>query len=202
MEKNIKGKVKSYYGGIARKVNNNCIAGAHVKAYKQVVKMEFRTREAKIEDIPFITRIYNQGIEDKIATLETRLRGIDEMKEWFVSRTPRYKVIVIKDSEGTVRGWASINVFNSRCCYSGVGDISIYVERNLRGNGIGRLLIGYLIKTAKEQDFHKLVLSTFENNEVGKKLYKATGFREVGTYVNQGILDDKFINITIMEKIL
>jgi L-amino acid N-acyltransferase YncA len=164
--------------------------------------MEFKTRKAKVEDIEFITRIYNQGIEDRIATLETRLRDIDDMKEWFLSRTERYKVVVIEDTEGIVRGWASINIFNSRCCYSGVGDISIYVERTMRGKGIGRQLLDYLIIIAKEQDFHKLVLSTFEYNEVGKKLYRSTGFREVGTYINQGILDGKFVNITIMEKLL
>ncbi|MFL0266691.1 arsinothricin resistance N-acetyltransferase ArsN1 family A [Candidatus Clostridium radicumherbarum] len=164
--------------------------------------MEFKTRKAKIEDISFITRIYNQGIEDRIATLETRLRDIDDMKEWFLSRTERYKVVVIEDTEGIVRGWASINIFNSRCCYSGVGDLSIYVERNMRGKGIGKQLLDYLIIIAKEQDFHKLVLSTFEHNEVGKKLYRSTGFREVGTYVNQGILDGEFVNITIMERLL
>lgn len=164
--------------------------------------MEFKTRKAKIEDIPFITKIYNQGIEDRVATLETRLRDIDEMKEWLISRKDRYKVVVIEDSEAIVRGWASINVFNSRCCYSGVGDISIYVERNMRGKGLGKLLLNYLIIIAKEQDFHKLILSTFEQNEVGKRLYRSTGFREVGTYVNQGILDGKFINVTIMERLL
>lgn len=164
--------------------------------------MEFKTRKAKVEDIPFITKIYNQGIEDRVATLETRLRDIDEMKEWLISRKDRYKVVVIEDSEGIVRGWASINVFNSRCCYSGVGDISIYVERNMRGKGLGKQLLNYLIIIAKEQDFHKLILSTFEQNEVGKKLYRYTGFREVGTYINQGILDGKFINVTIMERLL
>lgn len=164
--------------------------------------MEFKTRIAKIEDIPFITKIYNEGIEDRIATLETRLRDINDRKEWLVSRTERYKVVVIEDSDAIIRGWASINVFNSRCCYNGVGDLSIYVERNMRGKGIGRQLLEYLIIIAKEQGFHKLVLSTFQHNEVGKRLYKSTGFREVGTYVNQGILDDKFINITIMEKLL
>jgi phosphinothricin acetyltransferase len=164
--------------------------------------MEFKTRKAKIEDISFITRIYNQGIEDRIATLETRLRNIDDMKEWLLSRTERYKVVVIEDTEGIVRGWASINIFNSRCCYSGVGDLSIYVERNMRGMGIGKQLLDYLIIIAKEQDFHKLVLSTFEHNEVGKKLYRSIGFREVGTYVNQGILDGEFVNITIMERLL
>ncbi|MCT8975174.1 arsinothricin resistance N-acetyltransferase ArsN1 [Clostridium sp. CX1] len=164
--------------------------------------MNYITRKAKIEDILFITNIYNEGIEDRIATLETRIRDIDEMKEWFTTRGERYKVVVIEDSQGIVRGWASINVFNSRCCYSGVGDISVYVERTMRGKGLGKKILNYLIEIAKEQDFHKLILSTFESNEIGKRLYKSTGFREVGTYINQGILDGKFVNITIMEKLL
>lgn len=164
--------------------------------------MEYITRKAKIEDIPLIKDIYNQGIEDRIATLETRLRDVEEMERWFTSRGERYRVVVIEDREGKVLGWASINVFNSRCCYSGVGDLSIYVERTMRGKGLGKPLLNYLIEVAKEHDFHKLVLSTFEFNEVGKRLYKSAGFREVGTYINQGMLDNKFVNITIMEKLL
>ncbi|MBI6873282.1 arsinothricin resistance N-acetyltransferase ArsN1 family A [Clostridium aciditolerans] len=164
--------------------------------------MSYIMREARIEDIVSITNIYNQGIEDRIATLETRLRDTEEMKEWLNTRGDRYKVIVIEDCEGTVRGWASINVFNSRCCYSGVGDLSIYVERNMRGKGLGKQILNYLIEVAKKQNFNKLVLSTFESNDIGKKLYKSAGFREVGTYMNQGILDGKFVNITIMEKLL
>jgi phosphinothricin acetyltransferase len=63
-------------------------------------------------------------------------------------------------------------------------------------------LLKYLEQVAKKQDFHKLVLSTFDYNEAGKGLYRSCGFREVGTYMNQGILDDKFVNITIMEKLI
>lgn len=59
-----------------------------------------------------------------------------------------------------------------------------------------------LIDLAKIENFNKLVLSTFSFNEVGKKLYRSLGFREVGTYIKQGILDDKFIDITIMEYLL
>lgn len=164
--------------------------------------MEYVIREATLKDAVFIKDIYNQGIEDRIATLETRLRTTEDMEEWMTNRSNRNKVIVIEDSSSIVRGWASINVFNSRCCYSGVGDISIYIERSLRGKGLGKILLKTLLETAIEQDFHKLVLSTFEFNEAGKKLYKSLGFREVGTYENQGILDDKFVNITIMERLL
>jgi L-amino acid N-acyltransferase YncA len=164
--------------------------------------MIYITREATINDISQITIIYNEGIEDRIATLEISLRTDQTMKEWLISRGERYKVLVIEDDKSTVIGWASINSFNSRCCYSGVGDFSIYIKRELRGKGIGKILLKDLLLKAKELKFHKLVLSTFEHNETGKGLYKSQGFREVGTYKEQGILDGKFVNVTIMEKIL
>jgi len=164
--------------------------------------MKYNTRLATIEDITKIKEIYNQGIEDRIATLETTLRTEEVMKEWFLGRSERHKVIVIENEDNIVVGWASINVFNSRCCYSGVGDLSIYIDREYRGKGLGKILIGFLIEIAKEKEFTKLVLGTFEHNEFGKKLYISCGFREVGTYINQGILDGKFINVTIMERLL
>lgn len=164
--------------------------------------MTYNLRLADSYDIPQITRIYNEGIEDRIATLEIRLRTEDDMMEWLNGRDEKHKVVVVENEEGTTVGWASLNVFNSRCCYSGVADISIYIRRDKRGKGFGKVLLDYLIKTGKEQGFNKLVLSTFDFNEPGKRLYRSKGFREVGTYMNQGILDGRFVNVTIMEKLL
>ncbi len=158
-------------------------------------------RSAVSEDIPAICRVYNQGIEDRIATLETRLRTCDEMTEWFAGHGNRYAVVVADDGEA-VQGWASINPFSGRCCYDGVGDLSIYVDRNFRGKGVGHALLDELCREAVRCGFHKLILSTFSFNEQGQRLYRRHGFREVGTYVNQGILDGRFINVTIMEKLL
>jgi L-amino acid N-acyltransferase YncA len=122
----------------------------------------YQTREANTEDILRIVDIYNQGIEDRVATLETRLRTNSEMLEWMLGRNEKYKVVVLEDEAGIVLGWASLNVFNSRCCYDGVADISIYIERQARGRGLGKILLTYLIQAAKEQNFHKLVLRTVD----------------------------------------
>lgn len=164
--------------------------------------MSFSARLAVAEDIQAITRIYNQGIEDRIATLETIPKKESEMLEWLLERDESHKVLVIEDNDGNVWGWASLNPFNSRCCYSGVVDISIYIERNMRGKGLGKKLLSALVDTAKEYGFHKLVLSALSKNEAGRGLYKAIGFREVGTYINQGILDGKWVDVVIMEKLL
>ena len=164
--------------------------------------MPYSVRIAVPGDIQRITMIYNQGIEDRIATLETSFKKESDMTDWLVKRSEAHKVLVIEDDKGAVWGWASLNPFNSRCCYSGVADFSIYIERSMRGKGLGKKLLAALIETAGEQGFHKLVLSALSRNEAGKQLYKAAGFREVGTYINQGVLDGKWVDVTIMEKLL
>ncbi len=164
--------------------------------------MPYSARSATKEDIQAITRIYNQGIEDRIATLETSLRKESDMLDWLTKRDETHKVLVIEDEDRTVWGWASLNPFNSRCCYNGVVDFSIYIERSMRGKGLGKKLLDVLVETAREQGFHKLVLSALSKNQAGKRLYETAGFREVGTYIQQGILDGKWVDVTIMEKLL
>lgn len=164
--------------------------------------MSYYTRIANTDDIPHITKIYNEGIEDRIATLEADSKTEKDMETWLTNRSEKHKVIVITDQRAKIYGWASLNTFNSRCCYSGVADFSIYIKRNMRGKGLGKFLLIALERAAKEEGFHKLVLSTFNSNEAGKKLYKSRNFREVGTYIKQGLLDGKWVDITIMEKLL
>jgi len=54
----------------------------------------YRVRLATASDAEAICRIYNQGIEDRVATLETELRTPDERRQWLASRSPRHPVIV------------------------------------------------------------------------------------------------------------
>jgi L-amino acid N-acyltransferase YncA len=61
-------------------------------------------RKATEQDLESIRVIYNQGIEDRVATLETELKDIAFMKEWFNNHGGRYTVIVA-EYEGLVIGW-------------------------------------------------------------------------------------------------
>lgn len=158
-------------------------------------------REARETDISSIQLIYNQGIEDRIATLETEVKDYTYMKDWFDKHNGRYKIIVA-ENELQLAGWASLNQYNNRCAYDGVADISVYISREYRGKGLGKLLLDELQTLAKENGFHKMVLFTFPFNQLGQGLYKKMGFREVGVFKNQGILDGKFVDVMAMEKIL
>lgn len=123
------------------------------------------------------------------------------MDEWFKQHEGRYKVIVAEQN-GKILGWASLNHYNNRCAYSGVADLSVYVDRSYRGKGIGRTLLTAIEEVAKENDFHKIVLFTFPFNELGQGLYRKKGYREVGVFKNQGILEGKYVDVMAMEKLL
>ncbi len=161
----------------------------------------FTIRPATEGDAATISVIYNQGIEDRVATLEIELRTPEERQEWLAARGPRHPVIVA-DALGQVVGWASLNQFNSRPAYQHVADLSVYVERGWRGKGVGRRLLERVIELARQIGYHKMVLAGFPFNTAGVALYERMGFRTVGIYKEQGLLDGKWVDTIIMEKLL
>jgi phosphinothricin acetyltransferase len=158
-----------------------------------------------VADAATICRIYNEGIQDRVATLETEERTEDERRAWLEARGPRHPVLVVEvptaDGPRAV-GWGSLNVFNPRRAYDHVADFSLYVDRTCRGRGIGRRLLEALIARARTLGYHKLVLSAFPWNEAGTTVYRRAGFRTVGIYREQGLLDGRWVDTIIMEKIL
>jgi L-amino acid N-acyltransferase YncA len=162
---------------------------------------EIQVRFATGDDAAAVCAIYNQGIEERVATLETELRTPEERRQWLAARGARHPVIVA-DRAGTVVGWASLNPFNPRRAYDHVADISVYVERGWRGKGVGRLLLDRLDALARELAYHKMVLAAFPSNTAGMALYGCMGFRTVGIYREQGQLDGQWVDVIIMEKLL
>jgi L-amino acid N-acyltransferase YncA len=159
-------------------------------------------REATNADATAIARIYNEGIEDRIATLETALRSPEERAEWLAARGPRHPVLIALDSDSSIVGWGSLNSFNPRPVYDHVVDFSLYVARGQRGRGIGDALLGALTDRARALGYHKMVLAALPVNAPGMRLYERHGFRTVGIYHEQGMLDGHWVDVIVMEKML
>ncbi len=152
-------------------------------------------------DLEAIRAIYNEGIEDGIATLEYDVKTEAQMRDWFQQRSVRHPVIVACRNQEVV-GWASLNPYSHRCAYDGVADLSIYVQRDARGQGVGALLMAEIEERALARGFHKIVLHALTDNPSGRRLYERRGFREVGIFREQGRLHDRLVDVVAMEKIL
>jgi L-amino acid N-acyltransferase YncA/DNA-binding transcriptional ArsR family regulator len=186
---------------VAAALSDGARAGA-APAATRPTEERMQIRDATDADAAAIARIYNQGIEDRVATLETQTRTPAERLEWMRSKGPRHPVLVAENGAGEVVGWASLNSFNPRPAYDHVVDFSVYVGRDQRGKGIGDALLGALEGRARAIGYHKMVLAAFPTNAAGMRLYERHGFRTVGIYREQGMLDGTWVDVIVMEKIL
>jgi phosphinothricin acetyltransferase len=145
--------------------------------------------------------IHNQGIEDRLATLDVDPHTLDDQMAWFCSHGPRHPVVVA-EAGAEVIGWTSLNQFSARPAYRFVADLSVYVERQWRGRGVGTVLLAELEARARLLGYHKMVLAAFPFNQAGMRLYEHFGFRTVGIYREQGLIDGRWVDTIIMEKLL
>jgi L-amino acid N-acyltransferase YncA len=160
-----------------------------------------RVRRATAGDAAAIARIYNEGIEDRVATFETEQPTAAERARWLRARAARYAVLVAEGRDGAL-GWLSLNPFSPRAAYRHVADVSVYVARAARGHGVGGRLLAAGIAQARAEGFHKLVLTLFPDNAPARALYLGHGFRPVGILREQGILDGVWRDTEIMERLL
>jgi len=161
--------------------------------------MAFTTRPADADDAAAIARIYNEGIEDRVGTFETRSRSADDVLGWLDGGYP----VVVGEDGGEVLAWASAPPYRrDRPAYSGVADFSIYVARASRGRGAGHATLSALVDACEGRGYWKLVSRIFPENEASLALCRSFGFREVGTYRRHGKLDGEWRDVVIVELLL
>lgn len=154
-----------------------------------------RMRLAELADAAAIAAIYNQGIEDRVGTFETEPRTEAMVASWFDGIHP----MVVVEREGEIIAYASTSSYRERACYAGVAEFSVYVRRDWRGRGAGRLALTHLMQECEAAGFWKLVSRIFVENEASRRLMKALGFREVGIYEKHGQLDGIWRDVVIVE---
>ena len=158
-------------------------------------------RTATLDDAAAIAEIYNQGIEDRVATFETELRSAGDQLAWLRSIAGRYPAVVA-EIDGQIIGWAGAGPYRERECYRGIGEFSMYVRRNWRGRGVGDLLVSALIREAEQLRLWKLVSRIFPFNEASRALCRKHGFREVGVYEKHARLDGRWLDVVIVERLI
>ena len=158
-----------------------------------------KARDAAVADASAIARIYNEGIDDRVATFETRHRTADDVVQWLDGRHP---VVVVEDDAGDVIAFAATSTYRPRDCYAGIAEFSVYASRAARGHGAGRMAMDALFAAARDAGFWKLVSRVFVENTASRTLLRNVGFREVGVYEKHGQLDGVWRDVVIVEKLL
>ncbi|MDF2907911.1 MAG: N-acetyltransferase family protein [Herbinix sp.] len=137
--------------------------------------MELKIRTMQPEDWDAVKAIYQEGIDTKIATFQ---KGTPTYEEWDNSHVKRCRLVALMNE--AIVGWAALSPVSSRCVYSGVAELSIYVKTDCRGKKVGEALLLELIKESEAEGIWTLQSGIFEINKASQALHSKLGFRMVG----------------------
>jgi phosphinothricin acetyltransferase len=158
--------------------------------------MSATIRPAKGSDAAAIAAIHNQGIEERVATFETREktpRAIRELVDEGV-------LVLVAELDGRVAGFAKVSPYEERShYYAGVGEATVSVSREARRGGVGRALLEAIAVVAASTGRHKLVAKVFAGTEPSLALFERTGYRRVGTHERHAQLDGEWRDVVVVE---
>ncbi len=137
--------------------------------------MEITIRGMHSEDWDRVAVIYQEGIDTRIATFQTE---VPSYEQWDSSHLNECRLVACQGDK--VIGWVALSSVSSRFVYRGVAEVSIYIDKNLRGKSAGSLLLEQVIKESEDLGFWTLQSGIFEENVPSIRLHEKHGFRVIG----------------------
>ena len=152
-------------------------------------------REMRDSDWERVAEIYTQGLKEGVSTFNTECPSFES---WDTEHIKECRFV--DEEDGQVVGWIAISPTSTRPVYRGSVEMSIYIDSNYRGKGVGTELVKTLIKQAEKAGYWSIYSAIFSINKSSIALHKKCGFREIG--YRERIAKDRFgnwQNTTLME---
>ena len=160
-------------------------------------KVNFRFVTA--EDASKILEIYKYYIENTTITFEYDVPTFVEFKERIKNTLLEYPYIVC-EYKNEILGYAYAHKVWMRAAYQWDAELSVYIDKDYTGNGLGKKLYKILIEILKLQNVVNVYGCVTYPNEKSDKLHESFGFKKVGIFENSGYKFGKWIGVTWFHK--
>jgi phosphinothricin acetyltransferase len=158
-------------------------------------------RLATADDNEAIRAIYNVEVLESTVTFDLVPRSSTQQREWLSARSGAHAV-VLAEKDGEVVGFGSLSPYRDRPAYSTSVEDSVYVRRDRQGQGIGKAVLGELLRLATAHGFHTVVARIVGGHEASIALHRAAGFELVGTESEIGRKFGRWLDVVVMQVLL
>lgn len=152
-------------------------------------------RKAEEKDLKDLLEIINDAILNSTATFDVEVRDYEYMKGWYESFKGNHILLVYEMNNKAV-GYACFSTYRNKKAFDSSVELSLYVNKNYRGKGIGEKLLKEIIEIGKEnKQIHNIISVITSENEVSIKLHKKYGFRYCGTILHAGYKFERYLDV-------
>ena len=130
---------------------------------------------------PEILAIFNEEIAHSTALYDYKPRTMEMMEAWFAAKEKgKFPVVGAIAENGSLAGFVSYGSFRPWPAYKYSVEHSVYVHKAERGQGLGRLLVAEILKTARQQEYHTVIGGIDSQNTASIRLHLSLGFTHCG----------------------
>ena len=156
-------------------------------------------RDATDADLEAIRDIYNHAVEHTTAIWNEVLIDVDNRRAWLELRRTKGFPVLVAEQAGRVAGYASYGDWRAFDGYRHTVEHSVYVDKDCRGAGIGKLLMQALIEHARDNGKHVMIAAIEAENQPSIALHERLGFSLVGIHREVGQKFGRWLDLAMME---
>ncbi|WP_165088964.1 GNAT family N-acetyltransferase [Neisseria yangbaofengii] len=162
--------------------------------------MQYVVAEAVQDDLPAIVAIYNSTIESRQATADLQPVTVVQRQAWFDAHGGKRPLLVLRDVRNEIVAWGSFSDYYPRQAYHISAEISVYVRQDVRGAGVGKVLLRYMLERAPSLGIRNVLAVIFDHNHASIRLFRSFGFEEWGRLPQVCDLETQLADIVILGK--
>lgn len=159
-------------------------------------------RLVEARDADATRAIYNREVLESTVTFDMVERSLDEQRAWIAEHTGAHAAVVAIADAATVVGFGSLSPYRPRPAYAPTVEDSLYVHRDHRGRGYGRMLLEDLLRRARDHGFHSVIARIVGGHEASIALHAACGFAYAGTEREVGRKFGRWLDVVLMQRML
>jgi phosphinothricin acetyltransferase len=150
-----------------------------------------------------ILEIFNDAILNSTALYDYKPRTPQSMVGWFeAKRAGGFPVIGVEGSDGNLLGFGSYGTFRAWPAYKYTVEHSVYVHKDQRGKGLGRVVMQALIAVARQNNLHAMVGGIDATNSGSIALHERLDFKHVGTLPEVGFKFGRWLDLAFYQLLL
>lgn len=159
-------------------------------------------RQATENDASELLDIYAPYITDTTITFEDVIPTIEDFKQRIRDISAKFPYLVAIDENNKILGYAYAHSYKPRAAYEWTVEVSIYIDQNYKGHGLGTKLYQHLEQVLKRQGVVNLMACITQENAASIRFHKKLGYQEAGVFHKVGFKFNRWLDVTWMEKSL
>ena len=158
-------------------------------------------RTVRESDIPDLLAIYAPYVLNTAITFEYEVPSVEEFQRRVQKTLLKYPYLVLVE-EGKILGYAYASTYYDRRAYDWSVEVSIYLNQEAKGQGLGSLLYDCLEDELESRGYLRFLACIALPNDRSISLHQKRGYEQVAHFPKIGYKFGKWHDIVWMQKSL